>query len=183
MRSKPRLGPFTASIAVVFAALAMAATSTSTETSRLRIAGPAWMLSADNPLKQGLPYDGSVEVELPGIRYDPPVEIPTRPRDWPPPPDVAEVDQILAHLRDELELDGRVLLHGVAYYMDFLVALVAVEEASSEPWRAFALVDVPSEGWQHSAAALREPVIEVIFQGWRESGWIKMIPRDAAPAE
>ena len=183
MRSKPRLGPFIASIVVVFTALAMATASASAETSRLRIAGPAWMLSADNPLKQGLPYDGSVEFELPGVRYDPPVEVPAAPRDWPPPPGVSEVNQILAHLRNELELDGRVLVHGVAYYRDVLVALVAVEEAILEPRRVFVLVDVPGEGWQHSAAALSEPVIEVIYQGWRESGRIEVIPGDAPPAE
>lgn len=141
------------------------------------------MLSADNPLKQGLPYDGAVEVELPGVRYDPPVEVPTAPRVWPPPPDVTQVDQILAQLRDELELDGRVLVHGEAYHMDFLVVLVAVEESASEPWRVFALVDVPGEGWQHSAAALREPVIEVIHQGWREGSRPEVISGDAAPAD
>lgn len=172
-----------ASIAVVVAALVMAAMSASAETSRLRLEGPAWMLSADNPLKQGLPYDGSVAVELPGVRYDPPVEVPAAPRDWPPPPDVSEVDQILAHLRGKLELDGRVLVHGVAYHMDFLVALVALEETIRERWRVFVLVDVPGKGWQHSAAALKDPVIEVIHEGWREGSWPKVIPGDGASVE
>lgn len=181
MLSRPSSGLVMASFDAAFAAIAMATTSISADQSRLRLGGPAWMLSDDNPLKQGLPYDGAVEVEVPGVRYDPPVEVPVAPPNLTPPPDVSEVDQILAHLRNELGLNGRVLVHGVAYHGDVLVVLATVEEAIPEPRTVFALVEVTGQGWQHSVAAMSEPVIEVIYEGWREGAVIEVIPDNVAP--
>ena len=182
MRYRYSLRPLVAAIAAVCAVLAVAATCTAAEPSRLRIAGPAWMLSDDNPLKQGLPYDGAVTVELPGRRYDPPLAISAVPRDSQAPKG-AELERILAHLRGALQLEGAARLHAVAYHKDVLVALVTVEGSRPEPARVFALVEDPGTGWRHSAAALKDPVIEVVHQGWRESGYFEVIAGDAGPVD
>lgn len=179
MRGGPRLGQFTAFVTAALVVISMAVPSISADQTRLRLAGPAWMLSDDNPLKRGLDYDGAVEVEVPGVRYDPPVEVPLERIGLTHPTAEPDVDQILAHLRNDLGLDGRMLVHGVAYIGDVLVVLAMVEEAELEPRTVFALVDIPGRGWQHSVAAMDEPMIEVIHEGWREGSRIEVVPHSA----
>jgi hypothetical protein len=142
---------------------------------RLRHAAAAYMLSDDNPLKEGLPYDGAIEIELPGYRYDPPRDVPAAPGEGPL-PDRTQAEQVLAGLRGALGLEGPVLLHGVTFHGDLVLALVVLEADRQEAWRTFALEELPGEGWRHNKAARALPVVEVVAEGWRESHWIEVVP-------
>ena len=117
-------------------------------------------------------------MELPGYRYDPPMEVPAAPRDWRPSPNVAEVDQILSHLRVEIDLEGSVRIHAIAFYMDYLPVLVSVEGGPSRGRRVLVLVQESEVSWRFDDEALRIPVIEALFAAWDENGWIEIIDTD-----
>ena len=147
------------------------------ETPSFRLTAPAWMLRADNPLRAGKPYDGAVEVELPGYRYDPPVAVPAAPRDWPPGPEVVEVDQILSHLKVETELGGEVLIHATGFFKDAVIILVEVER--KPPARILLPLLQGREGaWRVDGSVLDEPLIDALRAAWDESGWIEIIGTD-----
>lgn len=148
------------------------------ETPSIRLTAPAYMLSDGNPLKEGKPYDGAVVVEIPGYRYDPPLEVPAAPRDWPPAPNVAEIDQILSHLQIEAELVGSVRIHAEAFYMDHLLALVSIEGGPSHGRWVFALVQESEVAWRVDSEATGAPMIEALFAAWNETGWIEVIDTD-----
>lgn len=148
------------------------------ETPSIRLTAPAYMLSDGNPLKEGKPYDGAVVVEMPGYRFDPPLEVPAAPREWPPSPNVAEVDQILSHLQIEAELKGSVRIHAEAFYRDHLLALVSIEGGPSHGRWVFALVQESEVAWRVDSAARRIPMIEALFAAWNETGWIEVIDTD-----
>jgi hypothetical protein len=158
--------------------LALAASPTRAETPSIRLTAPAYMLSDGNPLKEGKLYDGAVEVEIPGYRYDPPLEVPAAPRDWPPSPNVAEIDQILSHLQIETELKGSVRIHAEAFYRDHLLALVSIEGGPSHGRWVFALVQESEVAWRVDSEATGIPSIEALFAAWNENGWIEVIDTD-----
>lgn len=148
------------------------------ETPSIKLTAPAYMLSDGNPLKEGKPYDGAVVVEMPGYRYDPPLEVPAAPREWPPSPNAAEVDQILSHLQIESELKGSVRIHAEAFYRDHLLALVSIEGGPSHGRWVFALVQESEVAWRVDSAARDIPMIEALFAAWNETGWIEVIDTD-----
>ena len=157
--------------------LAISSAPAGAETPSLRLDAPAWMLREDNPLRAGKPYDGSVEVELPGYRYDPPMAVPAAPRDWPPEPDIVEVDQILSHLEVEIQLGGEVLIHATGFFGDAVVVLAMVE--SKPPARVVLPLLQSLEGaWRVDRTVLDEPLIDALSAAWDESGWIEVIDAD-----
>ncbi len=148
------------------------------ETPSIRLNTATYMLSDGNPLEEGKPYDGAVVVEMPGYRYDPPLEVPAAPRDWPPAPNVAEIDQILSHLQIESELGGSVRIHAEAFYRDHLLALVSIEGGPSHGRWVFALVQESAVAWRVDSEARGIPLIEALFAAWDETGWIEVIDTD-----
>ncbi len=99
-------------------------------------------------------------------------------RDWPPSPDVAEVDQILSHLQIEAELKGSVRVHAEAFYMDHLLALVSIEGGPSHGRWVFALVQESEVARRVDSEAPGIPMIEALFAAWDETGWIEVVPTD-----
>ena len=163
--------------------VAWQAVPASAETPSIKLTAPAYMLSDGNPLKEGKPYDGAVVVEMPGYRYDPPLEVPAAPRDWPPSPNVAEVDQILSHLQIETELRGSVRIHAEAFYRDYLPVLISVEGGPSRGRRVLVLVQESEVNWRLDDEALRIPLIEALAAAWNETGWIEVIDTDLRGVE
>lgn len=159
----------------------MAITPALAETPSIRLTAPAWMLSADNPLRRGRPASGAVEVELPGYLHSPPLPVPGHPVREPQSPDVVEVDQILAMLRPELGIAGPMQVHAEAYYRDIVLALAFVQ-AERPDWRVFALTRKPGGRWHHDPHALSDAVVEAVAAGWDENGWIEVVPGDIVSA-
>ena len=159
----------------------MAASSAFAETPSIRLTAPAWMLSADNPLRRDRPATAAIEVELPGYLHNPPLFVPDRPRTAPQAPDVVEIDQILAALRPDLGIAAPMQVHAEAYYRDYVLALAFVQ-AEPPDWRVFALVNPAGEGWRHDPKALSDAMIETVAAGWHENGWIEVIPGDVVTA-
>lgn len=159
----------------------MATTPALAETPLIRLTVPAWMLSADNPLRGERPDSSAIEVELPGHLHSPPLRVPNRPRGGPEKPDAVEVDQILAALRPRLGISGLMQVHAEAYYRDLVLALAYVEAETPE-WRVFALTRKADGGWQHDPVALSDALIEAVAAGWDENGWIEVIPGDVIAA-
>lgn len=163
--------------AVLTLCLAMPAMPARAETPSLRLDAPVWLLREDNPLREGKPYDGTVEVELPGYRYDPPMPVPAAPRDWPPEPDIVEINQILSHLEVETKLGGEVLIHATGFFGDAIIVLAAVE--SKPPARVvLALLQSPDGEWRIDRTVLNEPTIDALRAAWDESGWIEVNDTD-----
>lgn len=148
------------------------------ETSSISLTAPAWMLRADNPLKRDQPYDGAVPVQLPGVFFDPPREIPETPRSWPPAANVVEVDQILSHLQVEADFGARVVIQAEAYYMDCVLALVSIDGGPIGGRRVLVLDRDATGAWRRDDAALAEPMIDALAAAWDESGWITVVPTD-----
>lgn len=147
------------------------------ETPSLRLEALVWMLRGDNPMRKGKPYDGSVKVELPGYSYGSPVAVPAAPRDWPPAPDIVEVDQILSHLGVETELGGEVLIHATGFFRDAIIVLAVVQSKPSVRV-VLPLSQSPAGVWRIDQAVLDEPLIDALRAAWDESGWIEVIDTD-----
>lgn len=147
------------------------------ETPGIKLTAPAYMLSDGNPLKEGKPYDGAVTVELGGYRYDPPKPVPAAPRDWPPSPNVAEVDQILSHLKVETEFGGEVLIHATGFFGDAIIVLAVVEIKPSARI-VLPLLQNPDGEWRIDRTVLDEPLIDALRAAWDESGWIEVNDTD-----
>lgn len=159
----------------------MATTPALAETPLIRLTVPAWMLSADNPLRGERPDSGAIEVELPGHLHSPPLRVPDRPRGGPEKPDTVEVDQILAALRPELGITGPMQVHAEAYYRDIVLALAYVQAETPE-WLVFALTRKAGGGWRHDPEAMADALIEAVAAGWDENGWIEVVPGDVIAA-
>lgn len=155
----------------------MAVSPALAETPSIRLTAPAWMLSADNPLRRDRPASAAIEVELPGYLHTPPLSVPDRPRAEQQQPDTVKVDQILAGLRQDLGIAAPMQVHAEAYYRDYVLALTFVRTATPQ-WRIFALTDPAGEGWRHDPNALSEAMVEAVAAGWAENGWIETVPGD-----
>lgn len=160
---------------------ALAAAPASAKMPRLKLAAPVSLLSAANPLGYGKSHDDVVEIELGGYYFDPPLPVPATPSQWPPRSDIVEVEQILAALRPALGIDDPIQVHAEAFVADLVVVLISSGVEAPGERRTIVLARLPDGSWTIDEEALADPVIEAVSASWYESGWIEVIPGDAAP--